>query len=105
MQKTLAHYRDNAGIVFLSVQTVFEGFDANTADQVVPTMKKYELEDIPAGHDAGDKGSGSEMMHRYHSGGTPWIVIIDRKGVVRFNSFSLPPARAIPFIDSLLKRN
>jgi hypothetical protein len=42
-------------------------------------------------------------MGRYRSGGTPWIVIIDKKGIVRFNGFHLSPAKAIRLIDQLRK--
>ena len=41
-------------------------------------------------------------MKRYRSGGTPWVVIIDRKGVVRFNNFHNSPKKSIALIDSLL---
>ena len=104
MQQTYAHYKDNEDVVFLSVQTVFEGFGSNTAEKVAPTMKRYGLEDIAVGHDAGTSGSGSEMMRRYRSGGTPWVIVIGRKGVVRYNSFSLPHERAVMLIDELLSK-
>ena len=44
----------------------------------------------------------SVVMRRYRSGGTPWTVIIDRDGVVRYNDFSVQPTRAISLIDRLL---
>ena len=86
------------------MQTVFEGFGSNTIEHVKPTMEKYGLRGIPAGHDAGRDGRGSEMMRRYRSGGTPWVVIIDRDGVVRYNSYSLPVERGVGFLDGLLAK-
>jgi thiol-disulfide isomerase/thioredoxin len=89
-------------VAFVVVQTVFEGFSTNSAAKGLETMKKFAL-DIPMGHDPGPNGSGSVLMGRYRSGGTPWTVIIDKAGVVRFNGFHIPPARARSTIEGLLK--
>ena len=32
-------------------------------------------------------GRRSLVMQRYRTGGTPWIILIDREGRVRFNDF------------------
>ena len=55
------------------------------------------------GHDAGPNDSHSILMKRYRSGGTPWTIIIDRDGVVRYNDFSIEPQYAIALIGRLLK--
>ena len=73
-------------VAFVAMQTVFEGFDVNTLEQAKEVARRYEL-DIPFGHDPGPDGRRSLVMQRYRTGGTPWIVLIDREGRVRFNGF------------------
>ena len=34
---------DNDAVVFLAIQTVFEGFEANTYDKMLETQKQYDL--------------------------------------------------------------
>jgi len=55
---------------------------------------------IPVGQ-SGRAGLRSELIRSYRTGGTPWTVIIDRKGIVRFNDFAIEPKRAIALIDEL----
>ena len=43
-------------------------------------------------------------MQRYRTGGTPWVVIMDKQGVVRFNDFRITPDRAKKMIDELRKK-
>jgi thiol-disulfide isomerase/thioredoxin len=88
-------------VVFLAVQTVFEGFYTNTAQKGLETLRKFAL-DIPMGHDPGPEGSGSRLMKRYRSGGTPWTVVIDKKGVVRFDGFRLTPTQARTLVGRLI---
>ncbi|MDP6360864.1 MAG: hypothetical protein QF473_37475 [Planctomycetota bacterium] len=42
-------------------------------------------------------------MRNYRTGGTPWTIIIDRKGKVRYNDFHIQPAAAIRLFEELLK--
>ena len=85
---------------FIAVQTVFEGFSTNTKERAVADVKSYGL-DIPVGHD-GTAGKPSPLMRRYRSGGTPWTVIIDKKGVVQFNGFSLSTTQGNEIVTALL---
>ena len=49
-------------------------------------VKKYKIA-VPVGYDAHlDGEQTSVLMHTYGTGGTPWTIVIDRKGVVRFNA-------------------
>jgi thiol-disulfide isomerase/thioredoxin len=43
-------------------------------------------------------------MGRYRTGGTPWVVIIDKQGTVRFNDFHISAAQARRLIDDLRGR-
>jgi hypothetical protein len=79
-------FADESNLAFLTVQTVFEGFGTNTLDAAREVAQRYALE-IPVGHDAGPNASGSVLMPRYRTGGTPWTIVIDRGRKVRFNGF------------------
>ena len=93
----------NDQVVFLAIQTVFEGHHANTYDKIIETQKKYELK-IPFGHDAGDDGkSRSNIMTNYKTGGTPWFILIDQNDNIVFADFHLNVEGAIEAIKSLDK--
>ena len=99
LNQLLGEYDDTEDIAFVAVQTVFEGFSTNTALRAWETARQFNL-DIPVGHD-GKAGVGSVLMRRYRTGGTPWVVIIDKKGTVRFNDFHITPANARKLIERL----
>ena len=93
--------KDKDDVVFMVVQTVFEGFESNTFEKMVETQKKYELQ-IPFGHDAGDDGkSMSNIMRNYRTGGTPWFIFIDKKDQIVFSDFHLNPDQAIDFLKTV----
>jgi len=94
----------NNNVAFLAIQTVFEGYDANTYDKIIETQKKYDLK-IPFGHDAGDDGkSRSNIMTNYKTGGTPWFILIDKNDNVVFADFHLNVDGAVEVIN-ILSRN
>lgn len=45
-------FKDDDRIAFLAIQTVFEGYEANTLETTRETQKKYNL-NIPFGYDPG----------------------------------------------------
>jgi peroxiredoxin len=92
------HFQGRDDVAVVAIQTVFEGFGTNTAERALEDVKRYGL-DIPVGHDPGPGGRGSVIMRRYRSGGTPWIILIDPNGVVRFNHFRIQPQKAIAMIE------
>jgi thiol-disulfide isomerase/thioredoxin len=92
-------YADAVDVAFVAVQTVFEGYGTNTPAAARRTARRYDLE-IPVGHD-GSEGRRSVLMGRYRTGGTPWTVIIDKAGVVRFNDFHTSVAAASALVDRL----
>lgn len=74
---------------FAVVQTVFEGFDVNTADQLPLDQQRYGLR-VPFGHDPiSPAGQYPATMVNYRTGGTPWFVAIDPEGTVIGNGFSV----------------
>ena len=97
LKKMVEELKDKENIVFLAIQTVFEGFESNTYEKMVETQKQYELK-IPFGHDAGDDdASRSNIMKTYQTGGTPWFIFIDKHDNVVFSDFHLNPQAAIDF--------
>lgn len=100
LQEMTEALKGNNQVIFLAVQTVFEGHEANTYDKIMETQKQYELK-IPFGHDPGDESSHnrSKMMYHYRTGGTPWFIFIDQKNNVVFNDFHLNVENAIEFLS------
>ena len=84
------------------MQTVFEGFGTNNADAAKATADKFDLE-IPVGHDPGTDGKRSNVLTRYKTQGTPWMIVIDPQGVVRANGFVLEHDATVTLIDKLAK--
>ncbi|MEE2780475.1 MAG: TlpA disulfide reductase family protein [Myxococcota bacterium] len=103
LQAVKQHFKGRDDVAFVAMQTVFEGFSSNTEKKALETVRSYGL-DIPTAHDPGPRNQGSVVMRRYRSGGTPWIIIIDPGGVVRFNGFHIPASKAIPMVEGLLSR-
>jgi thiol-disulfide isomerase/thioredoxin len=82
----MEQFRESSGVAFVAIQTVFEGFEVNTAERARETAEKYQLT-IPVGHDPGPNGRLSLIMQRYRTGGTPWTIVIDSVGTVSYNDF------------------
>lgn len=98
--KTLSEtFADDEAVAFVAVQTVFEGFLSNTPKRALESLERHELK-VPVGH-SGSKGKRSGMMRDYRSGGTPWTVIVDKAGVVRFNGFHITAEDAARLMTSL----
>jgi len=94
----------NSDVVFLAVQTVFEGFGINSQDKLKINQEKFDIH-VPMAHDSG-KGSSSRLpktMTDYRSGGTPWAVVIDKQGTIVFNGFHIDTEEAKELILSLLE--
>lgn len=89
-------------VVFLAIQTVFEGHNENTYDKLVSTQKQYSLK-IPFGHDAGSEDTNhiSKVMMSYGTGGTPWFILIDQWDTVVFADFNLDVENAINYLKAL----
>ncbi len=79
-----------------AVQTVFEGFQENTAQAALATREQYALT-VPFGHDDGNK-RGSLLLAKYCAGGTPWFVLIDAKNTVVFNGFGVEESALVQFL-------
>jgi thiol-disulfide isomerase/thioredoxin len=91
-------------VVLLHVQTVFEGASENTPERGPKEAAKYGIK-APVGYDARVDGAReSLLMERYGTGGTPWTIVIDRKGVVRFNGFTPDSKTLVALVQELRKK-
>lgn len=61
----------------------------------------YDLE-MPIGQ-SGSSDEPSVLMRNYRTGGTPWIIIIDKNGIVRYNHFQIEADNAIKGMEQLKK--
>lgn len=102
LKKLVQKFDGNENIVFMAVQTVFEGHSVNTFDKIKEVQKKYDLK-IPFGHDPGDASTNnrSNIMHHYRTGGTPWFIIIDKEGMVVFNNYHIDVEKTIDLLEGL----
>lgn len=102
LKEMVTALKGNQNIVFLSIQTVFEGHDTNTYDKILETQKQYDLK-IPFGHDSGDESSNniSKVMINYRTGGTPWFILIDQNDNVVFADFHLNVPNTINYLKKM----
>lgn len=102
LQKVMPRFKDNDNVAFVAIQTVFEGFASNTLEHAKQVAQEYKLT-MPVGQ-SGEPGKRSQVMARYRTGGTPWVVIIDRDGVVRYNDFHVSVDQADRIIREALEK-
>jgi hypothetical protein len=67
------------GIVFMYVQTVFEGSSYNTFETGLSDLDLFEVKGY-YGFDPGTSGQRSATMNMFHTNGTPYTIIIDKAG-------------------------
>ena len=99
MQEIAAHYQNDKTVAVVTIQTTFEGFGINSREALGEIAAEYDLA-IPIGH-SGSAGDPSPLMYRYKSRGTPWVVIIDKSGMIRFSNFHLEPHQSRALIEEL----
>ena len=105
LKKLTEKFNGNNRVVFLAVQTVFEGYGYNTQEKLRKNQLKYGVK-VPMAHATGNPENHllPEIMINYRSGGTPWTVIIDPQGWVAFNDFHIEAEPAAEFIEKLLSQ-
>lgn len=99
VKKVSDRYAENDDVAVLAVQTVFEGFSTNTAEAARRTGEQFDLA-IPVGHE-GTPSNRPSIMRGYRTRGTPWTIIIDRTGTVRYSDFHIRPQQAFALIEKL----
>lgn len=87
-KKLEERYKGEKDVVLFHLQTVFEGEQTNTPERGPQVASSHGIT-VPVGFDAHVDGEkSSTYMRQYGTGGTPWTTIIDKKGIVRVNSFT-----------------
>jgi len=103
MEKWRQKYSNRQDIQLVGIHTVFEGHSQQTPKQLRQYVKEKNIT-YPVGID--DYVSSQRMpetMIRYHTRGTPEIVIIDKSGNIRFQHFgAFSSDVAETLIDTLL---
>jgi len=96
-------FHDNPKVAIAGIQTVFEGYNSNTVDDVRKLQLRYELP-IVMGHDQGNPDTKElpSTMKSYRTGGTPWLVLIDPEGSVVFNDFHVDRKSLIKYVKDRL---
>jgi tetratricopeptide (TPR) repeat protein len=91
----------NAPLAFVAIQTAFGQFETNTPEAVAEMAKTHKIA-FPFGH-AGEEGSPPQVLYRYKAKGTPWLVLIDRKGVIRESRHKFAGQDLVDKINALLR--
>jgi len=99
LQEIASFYVDDPEVAVVTIQTTFEGFGINSGQVLDEIAEKYDLT-IPIGHN-GWQGKPSPLMFDYQARGTPWVVIIDKSGMIRFSDFFLKPIKSKKLIEEL----
>ena len=97
--KLVKEFEGDKDVVFLTIQTTFEGYATNTFKGGQAIVSNYKLK-IPVGQ-SGDENTRSTIMKRYQTRGTPWTIIIDKEGTLRYSNFHIKPEDAATLIRKL----
>ncbi|MEE9392021.1 MAG: hypothetical protein V3W41_05915 [Planctomycetota bacterium] len=103
LKKVADKFAANDDVVILAIQTVFEGHRVNSFDKLEMLAKRFGLK-IPFGHDPGKDGKRSHILDRYQTGGTPWNIVIDGSGRVKFNGFVRSAKPVVEAIEKSLEK-
>jgi thiol-disulfide isomerase/thioredoxin len=106
MKEWFEEYPNNQEIQFLSVHTVFEGHSYQTVSRLRQFIREKKIKHLVGV----DRHFGNDplpvTMKRYKTGGTPSMVILDKRGVIRFKwmgGFNAEPVKEL--LDVLIADN
>ena len=89
-------------LLLVKIHTVFEGHHYQTVSRLRQYITDKEIT-LPVAVDRHHNDHRPETKMRYHTRGTPEVVIIDRHGMIRFQQFGgFDAAAAERYIDYLL---
>jgi tetratricopeptide (TPR) repeat protein len=91
----------NVPLAFVAIQTAFGQFETNSPEAVAEMAKTHKIA-FPFGH-AGKEGSPPQVLYRYKAKGTPWLVLIDREGVIRASRHKVAGQDLVDQINALLR--
>jgi len=93
-------YADDKNIEFLVIETAFEDdaeYDVASAQSII---KDYHLK-MPVGISKRDKYGRPIFMDTYKTGGTPWVTIVDKKGIIRYSNFQITLMNVVNMLETL----
>jgi thiol-disulfide isomerase/thioredoxin len=93
-------YKEDKDVQFLAIQTAFEADEEYDLQSIKDVITEYKLT-MPVGNSERDEYGRPAFMDRYKTGGTPWVIIIDKSGIVRYSNFQLHEDLAMDMIDNL----
>ena len=99
------HYAKTADVVSFHLQTVWEGQHANKPETHKRIADHFKIKS-PIGYDSHVDGARTSLvMTQYSTGGTPWTIVIDKKGIVRFSAVTpVDVSQLTTLIDKLRKQ-
>ena len=97
VKKLFAKYKDDPKVQFVAVQTTF---GSDSFAQAKEVMTEFNLGKVPVAQDEAVNGL-PKTSRAYQTGGTPWMAIIDKRGIVRANDFHIKVDVAGNLIDQL----
>ncbi|MDH3693028.1 MAG: peroxiredoxin family protein [Gammaproteobacteria bacterium] len=99
LKKFSDEFWDHPKVAIAGIQTVFEGYNSNTLEDVRKLQLRYELP-ITMGHDPGnpDDHTRPQTMQKYRTGGTPWLILISPDGLVAYNDYHVNADKLVEYI-------
>ena len=88
MSQLEAEFADEDDIVFIYVQTVFEGEYYNTFDGGLEDLDTYGLTGWYAFDPEPEGQNQPATMSMFHTRGTPYSIVIDKEGNTDLNAFT-----------------
>lgn len=92
-------FADDPEVLLLAIQTPFRNFETNNHSNAIRMVKEMGL-NVPVGQD-GSVDQRTVTYEAYRAYGTPWFVVIDKQGVVRFNDYDFPIRTAKKLFNKL----
>ena len=89
LQELYGLYKGEKDIQFIAIQTAFEDTSENDIKSAKSVIQEYELEGIPVGNSKRDEYDRPIFMDTYRTGGTPWVIIIDKDGIIQYSNFQI----------------
>lgn len=99
LKKIQEQFASDPDVLVLAIQTPFQSFELNTFGAAQELFEKMGLTG-PMGHN-GTADKKSVTFSNYKALGTPWFIVMDKQGIVRYNDSSLPLEEAIVLFEQL----
>ena len=101
LEKRFAKAKD---VVLFHLHTVWEAENVNTPKRGHSEIKANGIK-APFAYDGHVDGARTSVfMHTYGTGGTPWSVVIDQKGKVRFSAVTPAADQLVKLIQDLRRK-